>query len=270
MVKFFIGVLAMFCWSQIVHSQSSDLGQNPGLKRFDQHEMLGSNSQFDIRAVRVGDNVLKQSLELQQQGGVVHYISKGNRSRNVKISFYQPFGDTRLDQQFRLDFNRNNGFIHTVNVSYKLDSAYADITPIYQQVLEKAVVKYGEPLSFDDIKNYADSTGTRVLLEKFTAEISPKDDVSDAVKGYFSQQIIAAKTAFVADQNGRALLLSGFNQCYLWQKNHFSEVLTLCAFGKNSGNMQGHGVKLELRDFATELMIEGYVKQIEKTPAITL
>lgn len=258
------------CTSTYVIAKTESLEQNPGLKRFDKNEQLGAKSQFDIRDVYIGDNVLAKAIEFQLQGGQVHYISKGNRSRRVKISFYQPLMDTRLDQQFQLEFNRDNGFIHSILVTYKLDSAYADITPIYQKVLEKALLKYGEPLSFTDVQSFANSSESRVRLERLVQTIAPAPEVSKDVKAYFSEKIITPKTGFVADQSNRALLQSGFNECYLWQKSEFTEILTLCAFGKKSGNTKAQGIELKLLDFSTALKIKTYVKQATDTPEITL
>jgi hypothetical protein len=269
MLKLFFCLWCSLSVSAVV-AKTEPLEQNPGLKRFDTNETLGAKSQFDIRDVRIGDNVLVKANEFQQQGGHVHYISKGNRSRRVQISFYQPFLNTRLDQQFQLEFNRDNGFIHTILANYKLDSAYADITPVYQQVFEKAIAKYGEPLSLKDVQSLAKSNKSRVKLERFNQNISPAKHVSEDVKAYFSKLIITPQTGFVADENNRALLHSGFNECYLWQKSEFSEILTLCAFGKNSGNMKAQGIELRLIDFSTALKIKNYVKQPKNTPEITL
>ena len=51
------------------------LEQNQGLKRFDKSAILSHTSNFDIRAIRVGDNILAKTIELQEQGGTVRYIS---------------------------------------------------------------------------------------------------------------------------------------------------------------------------------------------------
>jgi hypothetical protein len=253
-----------------VYAETKSLEQTRGLKRFDKNELLGANSLFDIRGVRIGDNVLAKASELQLQGGKVHYISKGSRSRRVQISFYQPFLNTRLDQEVQLEFNRDNGFIHTILVSYKLDSAYADIKPIYQQVFDKALTKYGEPLSLKDVQGLAKSNKSRVRLEQFNQKFAPASAVSEEIKAYFSQLIITSKDGFVADEENRALLHSGFNECYLWHKNQFSEILTLCVFGKNSGNMKAQGIEVKLLDFSTAVKIKNYVREAKETPEITL
>lgn len=269
MLKLFFCLWCSLNISAVV-AETKSLEQNPGLKRFDENEQLGARSQFDVRDVYIGDNVLAKAIEFQLQGGQVHYISKGSRSRRVKISFYQPYMDTRLDQEFQLEFNRDNGFIHTILVNYKLDSAYADIKPIYQQVFDKALAKYGEPLSLKDVQSLAKSNKSRVRLELFNQNFSPASEVSEDIKAYFSELIISSKDGFVADKNKRALLQSGFNECYLWQVGNFSEILTLCAFGKKSGNMKAHGIELKLLDFSTALKIKKYVKQPKNAPEITL
>ncbi len=61
-----------------------DLDSVSGLKRFNQNAQLQVNSSFDVRGVKLGENVKAVTASLLEQGGELHYISGGIRSRRLK------------------------------------------------------------------------------------------------------------------------------------------------------------------------------------------
>lgn len=239
-----------------------DVGELRGLKRFDPDTKLGMASDKDIKSVRLGHNVLSAARQLQSLGGDIHYISGGSRSRNVKISFFQPYQNASLEQQFKLDFNKDNGFVHHISVNYKLDSAYLDMRPVYNKIIENTVKKYGEPLSIEAVRAILNQSKDDVLLEAFVAKIEIDPSVTASVQQFFNQKIIASRTRFTESEQGRALLLSGFNECYLWPGEGYAEILSLCALRKSKVNMKGQAVEMTLYNFAIEQHIENYQEPV--------
>lgn len=239
-------------------SQSQSLATLPGLKRFNSNASLGARSTFEIKSVHIGDNALEQAQRLQSEGGKVHYISGGSRSRNVKVSFYQPYQNSQLDQRFKLDFDKENGFINGISVTYKFDSAYLDIQPVYQQVLQNAVEKYGEPLSMQQVRDIAKVPAKDVLLAAFSGKLQVREDVEVKVRAFFDTKIIASRTRFIEETEGRAVLQSGFNECYFWPGDGYVEILSLCAFRKSKVNMKGQTVQMSLVSFLLEDKIKQY------------
>lgn len=236
----------------------TDLQELPGLKRFNPDSQLGLFSDKDIKSVRVGQNILNAAAQLQQQGGEVHYISRGSRSRNVKISFYQPYQDSRLDQKFTLNFNKDNGFIHLIEVNYKLDSAYLDMQPVYQKIVENAVLKYGEPLLMETVRASITQPAADVLARHYINSLKVDPIIKSKVSAFFDDKLITSRTRFVESENGRAMLISGFNECYLWLGEGYAEILSLCALRKSKVNMKGQTVTMDLYNFNIEIEVENY------------
>lgn len=229
-----------------------------GLARFNSASSLEVLSEKDIKSVRIGDNVLNVAAKLQEDGGEIHYISGGSRSRNVKISFYQPYQDATLNQQFKLNFNKDNGFIHLVEVTYKLDSAYLDMQPVYDKIVENAVKKYGNPLMMSEVRSIVSQAQNNVLVRQFADSLAVDAEVQDKVRAFFEDKIITSRTQFVESGDGRAMLISGFNECYLWPSERYKEILSLCALRKSKVNMKGQTVKMDLHNFSIETQIENY------------
>lgn len=236
----------------------AEVAAMPGLKRFSSGPVLGHQSQFDIKQVRAGDYVLDEVLRLNGHNGEVHHVSGGSRSRKASISFYQPYQDAQLVQRMTLHFDKDHGFVHQVESSYKLDSAYLDIMPVYQKVIAGAISKYGAPLSMQQVRSIAGGGEGDVRLSAFLARAEISSDVRDRVQAFFEDKIVTRRTRFTATEDGHALLITGFNECYLWPGEKFHELLTLCAFRPNSGNMKGQGVDLTLYGFAARRHIENY------------
>ena len=255
-----VGLLSSYSVSDSI-AQTVQLEQSPGLKRFDKSHQLGVLSKQDIKSVHIGDNVLAKAMELQKQGGEVHYITGGSRSRKVNISFYQPYQDSRLDQRFELHFDKDKGFISEINVTYKLDSAYLDIQPVQAQVLKGALGKYGEPLSMQQVQDLANVNLPEVPIARFVDKFSTDDKVMGEVKQFFENKIITPKARFTASQEGRALLISGFRECYFWAEDDFAELISLCSFRGSSGNQKGQGIELTLQNFNIREQIAQYTLQ---------
>lgn len=250
-----IGGLLVSCQT---FSQSLYINDVQSLKRFNSDAVLSQKSELNIRDVHVGDNVLSTAIKLADNGGKIHYISGGNRSRQVKISFFQPYLESQLEQRLELNFNQNNGFIHKIELTYLIESAYLDIKPVYQKVIDQAVTRYGEPVSFESVKTISKSNNNKPRLTDFLRNASFSKSYAAQIEAFFREKIVTSKTHFVSSENGRALLLTGFKQCLIWQRADFEEVLTLCAFQPKSGNMKGQGISLTLINFNVEDQIENY------------
>jgi uncharacterized protein (DUF1697 family) len=245
----------------IVGASSVHGQQNNNIKsllRFDASAQLGVQSMMDVRGVHVGDNVLQKVTMLANKGGVVQYISGGNRSSKVDVVFSQPYQNSKLIQNLEIHFDKNYGFINQIDLVYTIASRYLDILPVYQQTIQQALTKYKQPLSFSDVQKIAKSTSTRPKLADVLENLSLAADVKDGVLAYFKYRNVTSKTHFVADDNGHALLLTGFQQCYFWIEKDYAEILSLCAFQPSSGNMKGQGITLSLTDFAVHNAIEDY------------
>lgn len=263
-------VIALVCVSLSFDSygQSSNLKENPGLKRFNLQSELGQRSSNDIKQVKVGDNVLAKTIALHEQGGEVQYISGGSRSKTVKVIFRQPYQDSQLLQTLSLDFDKDKGFIHSVTLNYKIDSIYLDILPVYEKVVEQAVSKYGEPLTLLQVSEISDQVEGPLRLQRFIDNLKADDAIMGDVQHYLEDKMVTRKTAFEADEQGNALLMTGFKQCYFWPNKAFSEWISLCAFNPGSGNMKGQGIELKLVNFDVTNSIETFNAQ-EESPDIS-
>lgn len=238
---------------------SHPLEQETGLKRFDKNAVLDqdsqSRSQQDIKGVHLGDNVLAQAISLYDQGAKLHHIPGSSRSDKVKLSFYQPYENSRVVQRLELHFNKFSGFINRIDSIYKIESAYLAIEPILTDVLQSAVIKYGEPLHMDQIKQIAGTRKPPVSLRTFISKLHPPVELAELVKDYFARQNISRSAGFISGDGDRAILKSGFNRCYVWQLDDFTEILTLCSFAPNAANASNRGVELSLVNFAVQQKI---------------
>lgn len=230
------------------------LEQETGLKRFDKNVTLGegqhNQSLQEIKGVHIGDNVLAQAITLYDQGAKLHHIAGSSRSSKVRLSFYQPYQNSRLEQQLELHFNKFSGFITRIDSTYKIESAYLGIGPILENVLQSAVAKYGEPLHLSQISQIAKHPESPVPLRTFMRNLQPHPEVDKLVKDYFKDLSISRSAGFVSGQDDRAILRTGFNRCYFWQQDDFSEILSLCSFEPNAANAANRGVELSLLNFA--------------------
>lgn len=249
-----------------VDASTVPLEKRPGLKRFSPDTKLHFASEWDIRNVHVGDNVLVSARFLQQQGGEIPYITGGSRSRRIKISFSQPFSGATLEQEFALNFDKDKGFVTDIAVQYTLDDAYMAIDSVYQQVLSGAIAKYGDPVKMDKINALSNTSGKDVRLSSFVRALEENQGFSEAVIAFFKQQVVTRTSRFSPSENGAASLLSGFRECLLWEREAFSELITLCRFKDSSGNQKGQGVELHLRSFTVEQHIQSYLKDAENPP----
>lgn len=241
-----------------VQAQSADLTQSPGLKRFNPQNQLTDSSTLDIKNIKVGDNVLAKTLELQGLGGEVQYISGGSRSRKLEVVFRQPYQDSSLLQTMTLDFDKDKGFITTATLNYKIDSIYVDILPVYRRVVEQAIKKYGTPLTLSQVREIVGQPTEQVRLQTFIDRLQADKDILSDVKNFFEDKVVTRRTHFDSDEQGNALLITGFKQCYYWPRDNNSEFVTLCAFRPNSGNMKGQGIDLQLVDFKVLQSIANY------------
>jgi len=248
----FTAVSSAFAVPGVLHP----LEQETGLKRFDKNVSLGngqhSQSQQDIKGVHIGDNVLAQAINLYDQGAKLHHIAGSSRSDKARLSFYQPYQNSRLEQQLELHFNKFNGFITRVDSTYKIESAYLPIGPILQNVLQSAVAKYGEPLHLSQISQMAKYAKSPVPLRIFIRNLQPHPEVDKLVKDYFNNLNISRSAAFISGDGERAILRTGFNRCYFWQQDDFTEILSLCSFSPNAANAENRGVELSLINFAVQ------------------
>ena len=234
------------------------LEQTTGLKRFDSaHRLSGENSlsTLDIKQIHIGDNALASAISLYDQGAKLHHIAGSSRSDKVRLSFYQPYQNSRLEQRLALHFNKFNGFVTQINSVYTVESAYVGIKDVLKDVLVSAIAKYGEPISFADALKQTNLTKDDVPLSSFIKTLSPREDVKNNVIAFFEELRVSRSAKFVADDAGRALLHTGFNRCYVWQTDSYNEVLTLCFFPPNAANSANRGVELQLVDFAVQKKI---------------
>ena len=254
----FVSSVSFTCFSLAQAPSPHVLEQTTGLKRFDtSHRLSGADSRstVDIKQIHIGDNALASAISLYDQGAKLHHIAGSSRSDKVRLSFYQPYQNSRLEQRLALHFNKFNGFITQINSVYTVESAYVGIKDVLKDVLASAVAKYGEPISFADARKQTNLTQDEVPLSNFIETLTPREDVKDDVIAFFEDLRVSRSAKFVADDAGRALLQTGFNRCYLWQTDSYNEILTLCFFPPNAANSANRGVELQLVDFAGQKKI---------------
>lgn len=253
-----LGVLSISFFVCQTWAQDSMQSNVSSLQRFDTGESLGTRSEFEVRDVFVGELILSEVNQLKSLGGKVHYIAGGNRSGRVKVSFFQPYKETQLEQLLLLNFNKDNGFVSNVNLTYSLKSRYSEIAPVYQSVLAQAIKKYGDPMSFADVSTIVDSTKTEIRLADFIGKFDANPQVEAQIRAYFQDKLVTPRTHFSDNGQGIALLKFGFRQCYFWPKQAFAEVLSLCSFQPNSGNRSGQGITIALVNFLVQSDIANF------------
>ncbi|MFQ3218667.1 MAG: hypothetical protein ACJAUL_000723 [Paraglaciecola sp.] len=246
----FTALSSAFVLAEALHP----LEQETGLKRFDKNVSLGggqhSQSQQDIKGVHIGDNVLAQAIKLYDQGAKLHHIAASSRSDKVRLSFYQPYQNSRLEQLLELHFNKFSGFITRIDSTYKIESTYLPIGPILENVLQSALKKYGEPLHLSEISQIAKHPEYPIPLRTFIHNLQPNPEVAKLVIEYFNNLNISRSARFDKDESERTILYTGFNRCYFWQQDNFTEILSLCSFAPNAANAENRGVELSLINFA--------------------
>lgn len=228
------------------------------LERFDSSLTMDVLSELDVRNIHIGDNVQVEANALVELGAKLRHVSGGNRSDDVEFTFSQPYQTSQLVQTLALHFDKDLGLIHQINLTYRIASRYVDILPIYLKTVAQAAAKYGEPLSFEQVQTISAANIDKPRLSDFIENLSVRADVAEDVVSFFKDKQITSRTHFVKSEKGRALLLSGFRQCYFWQKSDFTEILSLCSFQPSSGNMKGQGVTLSLVNFDVAKAIEQF------------
>ncbi|MGY0582144.1 MAG: hypothetical protein ACW7DP_08965 [Paraglaciecola chathamensis] len=253
-----ISCMSVTCLSVAQTPSPHILEQTTGLKRFDSaHRLSGENSRstLDIKQIHIGDNVLASAIPLYDQGAKLHHIAGSSRSDKVRLSFYQPYQNSRLEQRIALHFNKFNGFITQIDSLYTVESAYVGIKDVLKDVLSSAIAKYGEPISLADARKQTNTPQGDVALSAYIQTLKPRENVANEVLAFFNDLRVSRSAKFVGDEAGHALLHSGFNRCYLWQRDSYNQMLTLCFFPPNSANSANRGVELQLVDFAVQKKI---------------
>lgn len=225
-----------------------------GLKRFDKNlslvNPLNANqplqSLLDIKEVRIGDNALAEAIILANDGGEIHTITGGTRSDKVIFSFFQPYQESKLEQRIDLYFNKNSGFINQINSHYSLTSAYLSIEPIRSLVLASAIKKYGQPLTLAQVHQQVGRNNGDINLSEFISSLDPS---ATSAIAYFNKLNISRQAKLTADNGGFALIHTGFDQCYLWPKLDYREILSFCAFAPNAANAASRGLEFTLVNF---------------------
>jgi hypothetical protein len=247
-----------------------ELEQLRGLKRFDKVDDLGSSSVLEIKNVYIGDNALAESIALFNKGGKIHTVTGGTRSEKVQFSFFQPYKNSRLEQILELKFNKDNGFVNQLSSTYKISSAYLDISPIREKVLQAAIDKYGSPLTIEEVRDISDQQQGEVDLRRFINKLTPNDAVKEQVLEYFSRRNISKDAKFTANNRGHALMHTGFDQCFVWQQNNFTEILSFCAFGPNAANASSRGVELSLHNFVVAQQIADRKSTVQQQESLSI
>jgi hypothetical protein len=245
-----------------------------GLERFDVSSILKpdngtskNDTQLSIKGVHIGDNVLHQAIQLAEQGGELGRIRGGTRSNKIKLSFYQPYENTRLEQKVELYFDKHNGFTQQVSATYLLQDAYTSINPIREQTLAAAVAKFGAPMTMQQAYDMSGLKNGDIALDIFIGTL--KNQLHPMALAYLQSRNISRSTKWVRGEQDYALLQSGFNRCYLWQTNTFEQILTFCFFDKTGANPNSRGVELNLHNFPIEQKIKELGNPQTK-PAISL
>lgn len=249
----FIGLTSLLLFvCALAHAHP--LEQTGGLKRFDkslrlvdpQNPALLITSSLDIKDIKIGQNVLAKAIELSEQGGEIHTITAGSRSDKVTFSFFQPFQESSVEQRLELHFDKNSGFINSLNLRYFISSAYLSIELIREQVLQSAVEKYGSPLTLQEVQTATGQTKNQVPIADF---IKTLQNLTSESHAYFKKMGVTRNAKIVADKQGYALFQNGFDRCYLWTINEYAEILSLCAFAPGAANANNRGLEFKLVNF---------------------
>ncbi|WP_339724566.1 hypothetical protein [uncultured Paraglaciecola sp.] len=242
-------------WAQSP-TQSHPFETLRGLERFNKSSTLSmhNNTEMEktllaIKGVKIGDNVLQQAIQLAEQGGQLGRIRGGTRSDKIKLSFYQPYEDSRLEQKVELYFDKHNGFIQQVTATYFLQDAYLSIVPIREQSLSAAVKKFGSPMTMQQAYDFSGQQNGEIDFDKFINGLQQSTQLHPLALAYLNKRNISRSSKWVKGEQDYALMHSGFDRCYLWHTNTFKQILTFCFFDKTSANPNSRGVELDLHDF---------------------
>ena len=249
-------------WAQSP-SQSHPFETLRGLERFNKTSSLSSDNTnktadtlLSIKGVEIGDNILQQAISLAEKGGKLGRIRGGSRSDKIKFDFSQPYENTRLEQKVELYFDKHNGFIRQVSATYSLQDAYLSIEPIREQTLTAAVEKFGSPLTMQQAYDLSGQQDGEIRLDQFIKGLQAQSQLHPLGLEYFQKRNISRSTKWVKGEQDYALMHSGFDRCYLWQINQFSQVLTFCFFDKTGANLNSRGVELDLHNFPVSQQIK--------------
>jgi hypothetical protein len=260
LISSLMAVLASpLAWSQ---TQSHPFETLRGLERFNKSSSLSLNdtgqtvdTELSIKGVKIGDNVLQQAINLDEQGGRLNNIRGGTVSDKIKFSFYQPYENTRLEQKVELYYDKHNGFIQQITGTYYLQDAYMSITPIRQQTFSAAVEKFGPPLTMQQVYDLSEEKKGDIPLDKFINNLQGKSQLHALGLEYFQKRNISRSSKWVNGTEDYALMHSGFDRCYLWQTNAFSQILTFCYFDETGANPDSRGVEFDLHNFPVSQQI---------------
>ena len=256
-------------------SQAHPLEQLEGFKRFNRDATLYSPlapqqpllSQLDIKAVKLGQNIVEQVIQLTEQGGELHTVTGGTRSEKATLSFFQPYQDSRLEQRLDLYFNKHSGFIQQINLRYFIASAYLSIEPVKNQVLQAAIAKYGAPLTMQDVRQRTKQNQGQVKVSQFVQSLQ---DTSGATQDYFKKLNISRNALVTKDQQDYALFHTGFDQCYFWPRDNYNEVLSFCSFAPNAANAASRGLEFSLVNFTIADVITELQHKANDTQQLSL
>jgi hypothetical protein len=234
-----------------------------GLERFNKSNSLSldDTSQavdtvLSIKGVKIGDNVLQQAINLDKKEGQLGNIRGGTVSDKIKFSFYQPYENSRLEQKIELYFDKHNGFIKQITGTYYLQDAYMSITPIREQTLSAAVEKFGLPLTMQQVYDLSEEKKGDIRLESFIDSLQGQGQLHPLGLEYLQNRNISRSSKWVKGAQDYALMHSGFDRCYLWQTNAFSQILTFCYFDETGANPNSRGVEFDLHNFPVSQQIK--------------
>jgi hypothetical protein len=247
-----------------------------GLERFNKSSSLSlhntsktTDSLLSIKGVKIGDNVLAQAINLGEHGGQLGRIRGGTRSEKIKFSFYQPYENTQLEEKVELYFDKHNGFVRQTTATYFFQDAYTSITPIREQTLIAAVEKFGPPLTMQQAYDLSGQQDGEIKFNQFLKGLQSKNQLHPLGLAYFQKRNVSRSTKWVKGVQNYALLHSGFDRCYLWQTNKFSQILTFCFFDEDGANQNIRGVELDLHNFPVSQQIKELASPHSK-PKISL
>ena len=233
-----------------------------GLERFNKSNTLSldntsqaTDTVLSIKNVKVGNNVLQQAINLDEQGGQLGNIRGGSVSNKIKFNFYQPYKNTLLEQKVELYFDKHNGFIQKITATYYLQDAYMSIAPIHAQTLSAAVKKFGPPLTMQQAYDVSGQKKGDISLQKFIDSLQAQGQLLPMALEYFQQRNISRSSKWVKGQQDYALMHTGFDRCYMWQTNSFSQILTFCFFDETGGNPDSRGIEFDLHNFPVSQQI---------------
>lgn len=234
-----------------------------GLERFHKSNSLVLNitdqsidTLLSIKGVKIGDNILQQAINLEEKGGQLGRIRGGTRSDKIKLSFYQPYENTQLEQKVELYFDKHSGFVRQTTATFFLQDAYMSIAPIREQTLSAAVEKFGPPLTMQKAYDLSGQQDGNIKLDTFIEGLQSKVQLSALSLKYFEKRNVSRSTKWVKGEQGFALMHSGFDRCYLWQTNSFRQILTFCFFDETGANLNSRGVELDLHNFPISQQIK--------------